>query len=464
MSAAAAMSPRPRARPPGLLLATALMSMRPFVSLSLPMRMHVSAHGDLGPATADAGGDIHARPDHPILVQTLVDVNRTSRLLHFRNNTGPILGVRLVGRGWVDIFWNVWGASRHRPHRRTRPNGPHTFFTSAEAFEWFTFGVAMLVCSLMTVYYELYGSRTRTAAVFKLVAWLAMGALYMFLLWFRLGEEAASLWLTGYILEFVFSLENIFVFLAVVKSFRMPVEQTQIALLVVVVGQILFEAVFFMGLAEPLRSLNILPYVLGLWLVYVGVEASRSDFLAEDVDANFADGAICRFCKRVLGGRFLPQYDGSKLFADSKGQCAITLFFFGIVSLLLVDFLLEVDVTLTKIEDIDNHYICFSSSAVAAFMVPTLFFLAKDLFERFFLLQYGISFVLIFFGGQMLLNELVTITPIESVAIIFVVLLLCIATSDVARGWLGKPEGNGCVAASEPEQDIQDVPRPLGRS
>merc|ERR1719498_1156860 len=99
---------------------------------------------------------------------------------------------------------------------------------------------------------------------------MCLGAVY-----FVRGSAESAGWMTGYLLELIFSIENVFVFHVVCQSFRAPVHLTQKALFLVILGQMVFQAVFFMGLAHWLHQSLVLPYLLGVWLIYVGYESSR---------------------------------------------------------------------------------------------------------------------------------------------------------------------------------------------
>merc|ERR1719446_1373910 len=137
-----------------------------------------------------------------------------------------------------------------------------------------------------------------------------------------------------------------------------------------------------------------------------------------------------RAFSRVLGNRLSPEYEEDGLLMFSvKGRFYFSLLAVVTACLLTVDFLLEIDVTLTKIEELDNEYLAFTSSVVAAFAVPELFFVAVDLFQRYYLLKYGISFVLIFFGTQMLFHTVFEIPDLLGCAIIIGVMLICMALS-----------------------------------
>lgn len=343
--------------------------------------------------------------------------------------------------------WNiVKGVRRHKNKKRTvdRHTGVAQFFESTSFYEWSIFAAALAV--FVPLYYYLldWPSTTRYHAM-ALLIWLALGAVYNALVCVRLGKQAGVMWLTGYLLEFIFSIENVFVFHIVVKAFRTPRRLTQKALFVVICCQIVFEMTFFMGLADQVRSMVILPYALGVWLLYVGYHASLEEGSEE---FNIKDSLIFRLSEVCFGQRLSPVYDDtSAVILIKGGRLCVSLLFPLICCLLAVDFVLEVDVTLTKIEEIPNEYIAFTSSATAAFAAPELFFVARDLFQRYHLLKYGISFVLVFFGMQMLLHRFFEIPDLVGCAIIIMVMILCMIASDMHR----PPAKGGEVVANDAE-------------
>lgn len=206
--------------------------------------------------------------------------------------------------------------------------------------------------------------------------------------------------------------------------------------------QIVFEMTFFMGLADRLRSMHVLPYILGFWLIYVGQHAARDDTHEEFEVQN---STLYRACQTLLGRRFVAAYEPKgDLFIMNQGKLSFTLFLPLVFSLLAVDFCLEVDVTLTKIEELPNEYIAFTSSAAAAFAMPELFFVARDLFQRYGLLKYGVSFVLVFFGVQMLFHRFYDIPDLLGCGIIVGVMILCIIASDI-RNRRGDQDGEHLI-------------------
>jgi tellurite resistance protein TerC len=323
------------------------------------------------------------------------------------------------------------------------------------------------------------------------------GGVYNGIIWTRLGMDAARSWLTGYWLEFIFSMENVFIFHVVASGFRMSWAHSQKALIIVICFQICFQMVFYMGLAELLTSIWALPYLLGAWLVYVGLSTLKDDHSDSDhlpskesqkpltpaegsyvSVAPFLSGYV-RCFSTVLGERFECGYgEGPPSFLELNGKTKATLLVPALAALLAVDFIMEIDVTLTKIMEIQHGFIAFTSSVAAAFAVPDLFFVAQDLLSEFRLLKYGVSFVLVFFGTLLLLHQVVNLNDMVCIGIIMSMMGLCAylswlipppiqqQTDDISPTQRGRPEDlgfvDGCpeVTPSDCEEDMSQTHGP----
>lgn len=336
---------------------------------------------------------------------------------------------------WQEVRRIVW-TSRHDWRQSNRFDGVLEFWNSALIFEWAIFFCALPLCIALHIYLIEWPSKIKFH-FFALFVWLAVALLYNLVMFLRLGGVHGAQWFTGYVMELVFSIENVFVFHIVIKEFRTPRRQAQKAMFVVVVGQIIFQMIVFMGLSTWVRSLKLLPYFLGLWLVYVGFQAA----LDSHSKVNIQETCIFRSFQACLGDRLSLSYESDRSFFIARGidtKTHVSLLVPVVGCLLLVDFLFEVDVTLTKIETLDSPYIAFTSSVLAAFAVPELFFCARDLFKRFYLLKYGVCFILIFFGVQMLIQDFFVIPVLLSVGIVISVMCICMIISRTMR--MGKWE------------------------
>merc|ERR1719456_1239959 len=100
-------------------------------------------------------------------------------------------------------------------------------------------------------------------------------------------------------------------------------------------------------------------------------------------------------------------------------------------TLLLTDFMMEADVTLTKIETIDegDEVVGWTSSAFAGFCLPPLFFVVRNLFERFFAFAYSIRLVLVFYGLQLVLENWIRVPPLVGCGLMTVAMTISIIVS-----------------------------------
>jgi len=326
---------------------------------------------------------------------------------------------------WYDLIW----ARRHRKAFEENVS----MWKSVAFFDW---SLLLLALAAFFMIYRLLRDWP-TQRLFHgaaLLIWVALAVLYNGMIYVRLGGDPAVHWLIGYVLEFIFSIENLFVYHIIVKAFRMPRWITQQLLFIVVVFQLAFQFVFYMGLGPWLRSLHVLPYILGVWLIYVGCQAMLEE---ESADFDIMKTRFVSCIQLLLGDRLVTDHDDTgRIFTRKDGKLCLCPPGLLLLCLLVADFLLEVDVTVTKIEGFPSRYLCFSSSAVATFALPELFFIARDLFHHFFALKYGISFVLIFVGAQALLQKLFTLTALTSLGVIIGVMIMSILVSIMFR--LGK--------------------------
>lgn len=315
-----------------------------------------------------------------------------------------------------------------------RPGGFKLFFQSVAFFDWCLLA-AFIVIFFVAYSFLLKWKNRRNYHGATLGGWLAMAVFFGLVIWMRQGESSATLWVSGFILELIFLIENVFVFHCVISAFKLSHKALDNALFVVVGFQVAFQVVFYMGLAATLTHWNVLPYVLGVWLLFVGYQAAFDDGHSE---IDVMETRIVRGARWILGERLLTlDTSGNFMAVDCRsGKHCLTVGGLCVALLVVADFMLEIDVTLAKIEGLGGvkigpelEYICFSSSAVATFTVPELYFVAREIFARLRGLKYGIAVVIIYLGMQMLLGTVYTVPLIVDIAIFIGVLVASGITS-----------------------------------
>lgn len=321
---------------------------------------------------------------------------------------------------------SVWPfRPRHRYHsnRHAKPivDELQSFFRSARIEAWIAFFLLcpLLLClSVFIQRLELAGLRQNLVATACWLLAAAVGSGFMLAVF---GSGAAATWIDGYFMEVTMSLDNLFVYVLIVSSFRAPRKQVRWALFVVSLFQMLYQTFLLMGIAGFLQQLEFLPVLVGVWLLYIGLEILRLS-KHENFDANTSTSyQTLRFC---IGNRLLPEYslDGSILVVRD-GRIRVTMLGPLTFCLVLCMFVLELDIVLAKLEEIPSHFVCLSSSVLATFALPELFFIAEDCFDRFRFLQTGIAILMLFFGMKLLLPNTFQVSDFAELIIMLCIIL-----------------------------------------
>lgn len=300
------------------------------------------------------------------------------------------------------------------------------FFASASGLEWSFLLVVLAGLLLMDVFILQQLPETERTHASLLLFWLMVATTYGCQIWLRSGFVAGTAWITGYLMELVYSIDSVFVTLLICTTLEVPRRLLAKAMFVSLLGSIFFRLLLLCGLASTLYSLKLIPYVIGAVLVYCGT-ANITKISEESADVT--QTTVVRSFKRLLGDRLCDFYDedGEAMFLLSKGKVCMTLLGVVVFCILSADLLLGLDVVLAKVDAIPNSYLNFTSSIVALFTVRALFFVVRDVFCRFNLTRAGVGMVLLFVGVELLLARAVYVSAAVSFLIVF-----CLSASMVA--------------------------------
>jgi len=307
-----------------------------------------------------------------------------------------------------------------------------SFFMSAPHHEWL---ILASICAILSLIDFLLLQRlpsTFGVHCAVLAFWLCVAMVYGIALGCRTNHSTAMEWFSGYMLEWILSMDNLFVFHLVLDAFRTPAKQVHKAVFVGIIGAVLIRMVFFMVVSTLLRVFHWIRFPFGLLLLWSGVEAAKGG----DDDVNVEDTRLVRSLKWVLGSRLHEGYDehGIRAFmrgADGKRQA--TLLFLVIASLECTDVLFAMDSVSAKVAQIPNQYLAFSSTVLAMYGLRAMFFIVKDLVAMFELLQYGLCVILVFIGIELMLADYINMSSTTVCVLIASVFAVCISGSMALR-------------------------------
>ncbi|MDU4301370.1 tellurium resistance protein TerC [Eikenella corrodens] len=160
-----------------------------------------------------------------------------------------------------------------------------------------------VVLSVGAIAIDLFAHRSdkpmslKSAALWS-VFWIAVSLAFGGYLWFHHGSETASLFFTGYALEKVLSVDNLFVIMAVFSWFKIPEAYRHRVLYWGIIGAIVFRMVF-VAIGTGLMALG--PYVELVFAVVVGwtgvmmLRRDEEDEANEDYSEHLAYRWVHRF-------------------------------------------------------------------------------------------------------------------------------------------------------------------------
>jgi len=276
--------------------------------------------------------------------------------------------------------------------------------------------------------------------------WITCGLAYNVIYGMRHGARDGVDWFVGYALEWMLSLDNLFAFQFIMRAYSAPPAIQHKALFCGVLGAMVWRLLMFFAIGFLMHSIHYVQFVFGFILIYQGVQALRGD--DEDTDPN--EMLFIRGLKMCLGSRLLDSYDleNHRVFVwDENGRLCATLMVPLIFCIELSDLIFAVDSVSAKVAQIPNQYIAYSSSVLALLGLRAMYFVIDDLVRYFDQLKYGVCFILVFIGGELMISgryqlpEWVVCIVIVSVCNFCIVLSLLNrliwhtpATSDTAAG------------------------------
>ncbi|OBJ29375.1 transporter [Mycobacterium colombiense] len=216
------------------------------------------------------------------------------------------------------------------------------------------------------------------------------------------GQEQGPEYFAGYVTEKALSVDNLFVFLMIMASFRVPREDQQKVLLFGIVFSLIARTGFIFLGAALINTFAWVFYLFGLVLLIAAGSILRPDEGEESRRA--ADNVIIRMAKKVL--HTSEHYDGDKLFTMVDGRRAMTPMLLVMVAIGGTDMFFALDSIPAIFGLTQSVYIVFTATAFSLLGLRQLYFLIEGLLDRLVYLSYGLAAILGFIGIKLILHAL----------------------------------------------------------
>ena len=284
---------------------------------------------------------------------------------------------------------------------------------------WFYAGFTVFVLLLLALdlgvfHRDAHEVRFREAATWSAV-WVSLAlafayGLYRYALWkFPQAPRLAGLpgfdptgaardttleFLTGYIVEYSLSVDNIFIFVLVLGYFAIPTKYQHRVLFYGILGALVFRAVFI-ALGSVLMQIHWIVLLFGAFLIFTGIKMMFAPEKGLEPEKN----PMIRLFRRFVP--VAPEFHGQRLFVRLNGVLHATPLFIALLFVEVTDIIFAVDSVPAIYALTDEPLIVFTSNVFAILGLRAMYFLLAGAVGRFHMLKYGLSVVLIFVGLKM---------------------------------------------------------------
>jgi tellurite resistance protein TerC len=219
--------------------------------------------------------------------------------------------------------------------------------------------------------------------------------------------RALNLYYTGYVVEKMLSIDNIFVVSLVFAYFKVPCAFQHNVLFWGILGVIVLRAVMI-GVGAALISLfNWILYIFAVFLIFTGFKM----LMPNRGDQDIGDNVAVRFMRNHLP--MTGQFHGEAFFVrmpdPRTGKIAIlaTPLFATLVTIEFVDVVFAVDSVPAIFTITQEPFIVYTSNIFAILGLRTLYFALAAMVQRFNYLKYALAIVLIFIGAKVFVGDFV---------------------------------------------------------
>lgn len=253
--------------------------------------------------------------------------------------------------------------------------------------------------------------------------WVTLALLFCGYVWLIRSPDDAVNFLTGYVIEKSLSIDNLFVFILIFKSFHTPEKLQKEVLVYGVLGAIVMRGLFIWLGIELITHLHFVIYIFGLFLIYSGIRFG----LEKNKEVTPSGQFFARFF------RVTDDYVDDKFFIRKQSKLFATPLFLVLLSIETADLIFAIDSIPAVLAITYDPFIVYTSNIFAILGLRAHYFLLQHLLDKFKYLHYAISFILVLTGIKMIVSDFIKIPNIVLLLLIFITLAISIAASSMKR-------------------------------
>jgi tellurite resistance protein TerC len=262
----------------------------------------------------------------------------------------------------------------------------------------------------------------REAAIWSGV-WITLSLLFNGLIFQAEGPQKGLEWLTGYVLEKSLSVDNLFVFVLVFRSFQVDLRHQHRVLFWGVLGALIMRAAMILAGTALLNRFEWMMYVFGGFLIYTGLKM----LLVKEAESDPTQNPMVRAFRRLLP---FDEHGGHERFTVVRdGRRYVTPMLLVLFTIEGADLVFAVDSIPAVLAVSRDPFVVYTSNIFAILGLRSLYFLLAKMMDRFHRVKTGLAVVLTFVGVKMCIADWIKIPVQYSLLVIAAVLAGSIVAS-----------------------------------
>jgi TerC family integral membrane protein len=248
------------------------------------------------------------------------------------------------------------------------------------------------------------------------IVWLLVGVAFAVPVGLIAGGDVAVHYATVYLVERSLSLDNVFLFLLILSAFAVPEGLQRRLLLIGVVLALVLRGVAIVVGAQLLERFSFVSYALGALLLVVALRMLRGS----NEELNVEDSRSVRFLRRVLP--VAHEARGGRLVVRESGHRLASPLVLPLTAIMVADVTFAVDSIPAAFAITRDATVIWIANIAALLGLTSLFVLVRALVERFRYMSQTLAAILVFIAARLLLEDVVHLPPLVSLAGVLLIL------------------------------------------
>src|ERR1700680_348761 len=261
------------------------------------------------------------------------------------------------------------------------------------------------------------------AAAQRSALWVVLSLGFNALIWQWQGPQRGLDFLTGYLIEYSLSVDNIFIFVLIFTYFRVPPIAQHRVLVWGIVGALVMRGVMIWLGVTLVAHFHFVLYIFGIFLLVTAVRMFSGKYGQQE----FENSLVMRLVRRSV--HVTNEFHGEDFTAKTDNRWMLTPLALVLIVVDVMDLVFAVDSIPAVFAITRDPFIVYTSNICAILGLRSLYFLLANLMSRFIYLKTGLAVVLAFVGIKMIVADFLPLPNGISLAVIVLILAVTITIS-----------------------------------